>query len=104
MTTPAAPTDVEVRLVEQYVRVLDFTSRCAQAIDTGNWHYLWAKTAQLEDAADGLARVAGETWEEIDAGRPRPRTEVVRRGGRPPRPPLPRRPTAAPHRPRPARG
>src|SRR6266542_101171 len=78
MTTPAAPTDAEIRLVEQYVRVLDFVSRCAQAIDTGNWHYLWAKTAQLEDAAGGLARVANQTWEQVSAGRPRPRAEVVR--------------------------
>ena len=78
MTTPAAPTDAEIRLVEQYVRVLDFVSRCAQAIDTGNWHYLWAKTAQLEDAAGGLARVANQTWEQVSAGGPRPRTELVR--------------------------
>ncbi len=60
------------------MRVLDFVSRCAQAIDTGNWHYLWAKTAQLEDAAGGLARVANQTWEQVSAGRPRPRAEVVR--------------------------
>jgi hypothetical protein len=77
MTTPATPTDAEIRLVEQYVRVLDFVSRCAQAIDHGDWFYLHSKTAQLQDAADGLARVAGETWEAIDACEPRPRTEVV---------------------------
>ena len=78
MTTRATPTDAEVRLVEQYVRVLDFLSRCAQAIDTGNWHYLWHKTAQLEDAATDLARIANRTWEQVSAGRPRPRAEVVR--------------------------
>ncbi len=78
MTTPATPTDAEIRLVEQYVRLLDFVSRCAQAIDTGNWHYLLAKTAQLEDAAGGLARVARQTWEQVSAGGPRARPEVVR--------------------------
>jgi hypothetical protein len=75
--TPTSPTDAEIRLVEQYVRVLDFVSRCAQAIDHGDWYYLRHKAAQLQNAADGLARVAGETWEAIDAGDPRPRAEVV---------------------------
>jgi hypothetical protein len=77
MTTPTNPTDAEIRLVERYVRVLDFLSRCAQAIDHGDWFYLYDKTGQLNDAASGLARVAGETWEQISAGQP-PRTEVVR--------------------------
>jgi hypothetical protein len=76
MTT--TPTDAEIRLAEQYVHVLDFTSRCAQAIDTGNWHYLWDKAGQLEHAAGCLHDVARETWRDIDAGGPRPRTEVVR--------------------------
>jgi hypothetical protein len=78
MTAPTNPTDAEIRLVEQYVRVLDFISRCAQAIDTGNWHYLAGKAVQLEDAASGLARVARQTWEQVSADGPRPRTEVVR--------------------------
>jgi hypothetical protein len=78
MTTPTTPTDAEVRLVEQYVRVLDFTSRCAQAIEGGNWHYLAGKAAQLQDAASGLARVANRTWGEVCDGQPRPRAEVVR--------------------------
>jgi hypothetical protein len=71
-------TDAEIRPVEQYVRVLDFVSRCAQAIDTGNWHYLWHKAVQLEDAASGLAGVADHTWDQICDGKPRPRAEVVR--------------------------
>ena len=33
-------TTAEVRLVEQYVSVLDYVSRCAQAIDGGDWFYL----------------------------------------------------------------
>jgi hypothetical protein len=71
-------TNAEVRLAEQYVRVLDFVSRCAQAIDTGDWFYLSDKASELEDVAGGLARVAGETWDEISAGKPRPRREAMR--------------------------
>jgi hypothetical protein len=78
MTTPTNPTDAEIRLVEQYVRVLDFISRCAQAIEGGDWFYLYDKAAQLNDATSGLARVASETWQAVSAGGPRPRTEVVR--------------------------
>src|SRR6266496_2133881 len=78
MTTPTSPTDAEIRLVKQYVRVLDFVSRCAQAIDAGNWHYLADKAGQLEHAAGRLHDVAREPWREIDAGQPRPRPEIVR--------------------------
>ncbi len=81
MTTPTSPTGAtgaEIRLAEQYVRVLDFVSRCAQAIEDGNWHYLWAKTGQLEDAASGLAQAQRETWEQVSAGGLRPRAEVIR--------------------------
>ena len=77
MTTPATPNHVEIRLVEQYVRVLDFVSRCAQAIDHGDWFYLYGKAAQLNDAAGGLARITRQTGHQIDTGEPRPRTEVV---------------------------
>jgi hypothetical protein len=78
MTTPTNPTDAEIRLVEQYVRVLDFVSRCAQAIEGGDWFYLADKAAQLEDAASGLARVTGETWQAVSAGGPRPHADIVR--------------------------
>src|SRR6266542_4575947 len=71
-------TDAEIRLAEQYVRVLDFISRCAQAIDTGNWHYLWDKANQLEDATSGLRRVAEDTWQQASAGTAWPRPEAVR--------------------------
>jgi hypothetical protein len=71
-------TNTEVRLAEQYVRVLDFVSRCAQAIDTGDWFYLSDKASELEDIAARLARVAGQTWDEIQAGEPRPRPEAMR--------------------------
>jgi hypothetical protein len=78
MTAPTNPTDAEIRLVEQYVRVLDFTSRCAQAIDHGDWFYLADKAAQLNDATSGLAPVTGQTREQVSAGQPRLRPEVVR--------------------------
>jgi hypothetical protein len=77
-TNPTTPTDAEIRLVQQYVRVLDFVSRCAQAIDGGDWFYLHDKVHQLTDAADGLARITHQTREQVSAGRPRPRPEVVR--------------------------
>jgi hypothetical protein len=71
-------TSTEVRLAEQYVRVLDFVSRCAQAVDHGDWFYLYDKASQLEDAAGRLARVAGEAWQEVSAGKPKPRTQAMR--------------------------
>ncbi len=71
-------TNTEVRLAEQYVSVLDFVSRCAQAIDHGDWFYLYDKASELQDAASRLARVAGETWDEIKAGKPRLRPEAMR--------------------------
>jgi hypothetical protein len=77
-TRPRRLTDAEVRLAEQYVSVLDFVSRCAQAIDAGNWHYLRDKARQLEYAAERLTDIATEAWKEIDAGGPRPHTEAVR--------------------------
>jgi hypothetical protein len=70
-------TSIEVRLAEQYVRVLDFVSRCALAVDEGNWHYLWDKAHQLEDAATGLREVAEENWTQVRAGGPRPRKDAV---------------------------
>jgi hypothetical protein len=71
-------TPTEVRLAEQYVWVLDFVSRCAQAIDHGDWFYLHDKASQLEDAAGRLARIAGEAWQEISAGKPAPRKQAMR--------------------------
>jgi hypothetical protein len=71
-------TPTELRLAEQYVRVLDFISRCALAIDRGDWFYLYDKASQLEDAAKGLQAVAGETWQQISAGEPPPRKQAMR--------------------------
>jgi hypothetical protein len=69
---------IETRLAERYVSVLDFVSRCAQAVDHGDWFYLWDKAGQLADAAGRLAGVADEAWEEISAGKPPPRTPAMR--------------------------
>ena len=77
-TKPGRLTDAEVRLAEQYVSVLDFVSRCAQAIDEGNWFYLYDKAGQLAYAAERLVEITGETWQAISAGTPRPRTQAIR--------------------------
>jgi hypothetical protein len=50
----------EARLVEQYVSVLDYLSRCAQAIDGGDWYYLADKAAALAHHAQRLAKITGE--------------------------------------------
>jgi hypothetical protein len=68
---------IEIRLAEQYVSVLDFVSRCAQAVDEGNWHYLWDKAGQLAHAAEQLDQVAGETWNRVRDGGARPRKDAV---------------------------
>jgi hypothetical protein len=60
-------TTTEVRLVEQYVSVLDYVSRCAQAIDHDDWFYLYDKAGTLADQAERLAEVAREAY---DARRP----------------------------------
>jgi hypothetical protein len=58
----------EVRLVEQYLRVLDFVSRCAQAVDTDDWSYLLDKVRQLEYAAEHLTDVTQAHWKAIEQG------------------------------------
>jgi hypothetical protein len=67
-------TPTEVRLVEQYVSVLDYVSRCAQAIDHGDWFYLYDKAGTLAEQAERLAELAREAY---DAPR-RPRKAAVR--------------------------
>ncbi len=64
----------EARLVEQYVSVLDYLSRCAQAIEGGDWFYLHDKAGHLADQAQRLSAIAREAY---DAPR-RPRKEAVR--------------------------
>jgi hypothetical protein len=67
-------TNLEGRLVEQYVSVLDYVSRCAQAIDGGDWFYLYDKAGALADQAQRLSAIAREAY---DAPR-RPRVPAVR--------------------------
>ena len=69
-------TTTEVRLVEQYLRVLDLVSRCAQAVDTDDWFYLLDKVRQLEYAAEHLTDVAQAHWKAIEQGR-RPRRGAI---------------------------
>jgi hypothetical protein len=64
-------TSIEVRLAERYVSVLDFVSRCALAVDEGNWHYLWDKAGQLAYAADQLDRAAADAFRARQDNRPR---------------------------------
>ena len=66
-------TPTEVRLVEQYVSVLDYVSRCAQAIDHGDWFYLYDKAGSLAVQAERLSAIAREAY---DAPR-RPRKPAV---------------------------
>lgn len=57
----AAWTQDEIRIAEAYVSVLDFVSRCAQAVEEEKPHYLWDKAGQLQSAADRLYEVLGES-------------------------------------------
>ena len=70
-------TNPEIRLVEQYVGVLDYLSRCAQAIDTDDWFYLYDKSAELAVRAERLAELAAELWRTIDRQRRLPRRGAI---------------------------
>ena len=69
-------TGPEVRLVEQYLRVLDLVSRCAQAVDGDDWWYLLDKARQLHYAAEHLTDVTQAHWKAIEQGR-RPRQGAI---------------------------
>jgi hypothetical protein len=55
-------TTTEVRLVEQYVSVLDYLSRCAQAIDHGDWFYLHDKAGHAPGRPRVQAVRAAVAW------------------------------------------
>ena len=55
MTTPDQTPD-ELRIAERYLWVLDYVSRCADAVRGGDWD-------ELDDAAQSLARRAGQLAE-----------------------------------------
>jgi hypothetical protein len=59
-------TTTKVRLVEQYVSVLDYVSRCAQAVECDDWFYLYDKSSELAVRAERLAELAAELWRVID--------------------------------------
>jgi hypothetical protein len=71
-------TTSEVRLVEQYVSVLDYLSRCAQAIDGGDWYYLADKADALAHQAQRLATITGEVEQTGRRSGRWPRPEVIR--------------------------
>jgi hypothetical protein len=72
-------TSNELRLVEKYVWVLDFVSRCALGIDRGDWFYLYDKASELQRAAGQLAGVAHQAYQASTQGQG-PRPEAVRAG------------------------
>ena len=68
-------TPAELRLVEEYVWVLDFVSRCALGVERADWFYLYDKASELERAAGQLAEVAHQAYQASTQG---PRPEAVR--------------------------
>ena len=70
-------TTAEVRLVEQYLSVLDYVSRCAQAVERDDWFYLYDKSAELAVRAERLAELTGEFWRSIEQQRRLPRRGAI---------------------------
>ena len=70
-------TAAELRLVEEYVWVLDFVSRCALGVDRADWFYLYDKAGELQRAAARLAELASEAYQASTEGHS-PRPEAVR--------------------------
>jgi hypothetical protein len=70
-------TSNELRLVEEYVWVLDFVSRCALGVDRADWFYLYDKASELQRAAGHLAEVAHQACQASTQGQG-PRPEAVR--------------------------
>jgi hypothetical protein len=80
MTAPKQPggglTPAELRLVEEYVWVLDYQSRCVLGIERGDWFYLYDKAGDLATAAARLAEAAYEAYQAYEQGQG-PRPEAV---------------------------
>jgi hypothetical protein len=67
-------TSNELRLVEEYVWVLDYVSRCALGLDRGDWFCLYDKASELKRAAGQLAEVAHQAYQASTQGQgPRPK-------------------------------
>jgi|SRR5829696_4354471 len=69
-------TPAELRLVEEYVWVLDLVSRCALGVERGDWFYLYDKAGDLADAAQRLSEVAHDAYQAATQGQG-PRTEAI---------------------------
>jgi hypothetical protein len=69
-------TPLELRVVEEYVWVLDFVSRCALGVDRGDWFYLADKSGELATAAQRLREVAHEVYQAATQGHG-PQPEVI---------------------------
>jgi hypothetical protein len=78
MTAPAL-TPGELRLVEQYVWVLDYLSRCALGVERGDWFYLYDEAGDLASAAQRLSQLAHEAYQAATQGHG-PRPPAVRAG------------------------
>jgi hypothetical protein len=70
-------TNNELRLVEEYVWMLDYVSRCALGLDRADWFYLYDKASELQRAAGRLAELAHEAYQASTEGQG-PRPEAVR--------------------------
>jgi hypothetical protein len=71
MTAPSRGrglTPAELRLVEEYVWVLDFVSRCALGMERGDWFYLYDKAGELATAAQRLSQLASEAYQASTQG------------------------------------
>jgi hypothetical protein len=71
-------TSSELRLVEDYVWVLDYVSRCALGVERADWFYLYDKASELQRAAGRLAEAANELYQAADTEGHGPRGEAVR--------------------------
>jgi hypothetical protein len=80
MVAPRRPggglTPAELRLVEEYVGVLDYLSRCVLGIERGDWFYLYDKAGELATAAGRLSEIAYEAYQAYEQ-RQGPRPEAV---------------------------
>jgi hypothetical protein len=70
-------TSTELRVVEEYVWVLDYVSRCALGVERADWFYLYDKASELQRAAGRLAEAAHEAYQATTEGRG-PQGEAVR--------------------------
>jgi hypothetical protein len=70
-------TSSELRLVEHYVWVLDYVSRCALGVERADWFYLYDKASELQRAAGRLAEVAHQAYQAATEGHG-PRPDAIR--------------------------